>query len=96
MVQQLKGKVISNKMNKTIVVEVLRLKKHPRYGKYIKISDNYKAHTEENIPIGSTVVIELTRPISKDKCWKVVSVAKIVLPEEAINADILQDNPVQE
>ncbi|MEK9175257.1 MAG: 30S ribosomal protein S17 [Patescibacteria group bacterium] len=88
MAQQLKGKVISNKMINTVVVEVLRLKKHPRYGKYIKISDNYKAHTNENIPIGSTVVIELTRPISKDKRWKVVFVEKRVVAKEPV----LEDN----
>ena len=88
MTQQLTGKVISNKMINTVVVEVLRLKKHPKYGKYIKISDNYKAHTNEDILIGSTVVIELTRPISKDKRWKVVSVEKRAVAKELV----LEDN----
>ena len=93
MVQQLKGKAISNKMNKTVVVEVLRLKKHPRYGKYIKISDNYKAHTEDVITVGSSVLIELTRPISKDKRWKVVSVAKqAVAVEEVATSEALEDS----
>lgn len=96
MAQQLKGKVISNKMNKTVVVEVLRLKKHPRYGKYIKISDNYKAHTEENISIGSVVVIELTRPISKDKRWRVISVSKKALAEEAKSYDALENNVISQ
>lgn len=92
MAQQLKGKIISNKMTNTVVVKVLRLKKHPRYGKYIKISDNYKAHTNENIPIGSTVVIELVRPISKDKRWKVVSVEKMATAEDVIAPEELEDN----
>ena len=92
MAQQLKGKIISNKMTNTVVVKVLRLKKHPRYGKYIKISDNYKAHTNENIPVGSTVVIELVRPISKDKCWKVVSVEKMATAEDVVAPEELEDN----
>ena len=96
MAQQLKGKVISNKMNKTVVVEVLRLKKHPRYGKFIKISDNYKAHTEESIPVGSSVIIELTRPISKDKCWKVVSVSKKLASDKVVVADVLEDSAISQ
>jgi small subunit ribosomal protein S17 len=72
--QKFKGKVVSNKSAKTVVVEVSRLKKHPIYGKYIKISKKYKAHTEENIPEGEIVILESTRPLSKDKKWKVIKV----------------------
>ena len=71
MAQTLKGKIVSNKMQKTVVVEVLRLKKHPIYKKYIKLSKRYKAHTEEQIEEGKTVLIVPTKPISKDKKWKV-------------------------
>jgi len=69
---KLKGKIVSNKMQKTVIVEVARLKKHSVYGKYMKVSKRYKAHIDEPIAIGSEVVIESTRPISKDKKWKVV------------------------
>ncbi|OGF63310.1 30S ribosomal protein S17 [Candidatus Giovannonibacteria bacterium RIFCSPLOWO2_01_FULL_44_40] len=71
---KLKGKIVSNKMAKTVVVEVLRLKKHLIYGKYIKISKKYKAHAEEKIPEGTEVIIESTRPISKDKKWRIAKV----------------------
>lgn len=74
MIQTLKGKVISNKMPRTVVVEVSRLKKHPVYGKYFTISKSYKAHTDEKIEEGKTVLITPTRPISKDKKWKVAKV----------------------
>ena len=63
-------------MAKTVVVKVNRLMRHPRYGKYITISKRYKAHAEEAIPIGSAVVVESTRPISRQKRWRVVSFVK--------------------
>ena len=71
MAQTLKGKIVSNKMQKTAVVEVSRLKKHPIYKKYIKLSKRYKAHTEEQIEEGKMVLIAPTKPISKDKKWKI-------------------------
>lgn len=71
MAQELKGKIVSNKMAKTVVVEISRLKKHRLYGKFMKISKKYKAHSEEIIPEGTTVIIKSTRPISKDKKWVV-------------------------
>jgi len=74
MAQELKGKIVSNKMRKTVVVEVSRLKKHRLYGKFMKISKKYKAHTEEEIPEGSTVIIKSAKPISKDKRWKVIKI----------------------
>lgn len=74
MAQKLKGKIVSNKLAKTVVVEVSRLKKHPIYGKYIKISKKYKAHSEESIPVGKTVILQSTRPVSKDKKWKVIEI----------------------
>ena len=69
MAHTLKGKVVSAKTPKTIVVEVSRLRKHPKYGKYMKVTDRYKAHTEEAISEGSVVLLAPTRPISKDKKW---------------------------
>lgn len=70
----LKGVVVGDKMNKTIVVSVSRFIKHPLYGKFYKVSKKYKAHDEENkYKIGDTVEIIETKPISKDKKFKVVS-----------------------
>ena len=70
----LKGVVVSDKMNKTVVVSVSRFVKHPLYGKFYKVSKKYKAHDEGNIyKVGNQVEIVETRPISKDKRFKVVS-----------------------
>jgi small subunit ribosomal protein S17 len=70
----LKGVVTSDKMDKTIVVEVTRYVEHAKYGKRIKKSKKYKAHDEENSKkIGDIVEIEETRPISKDKKFKVIA-----------------------
>jgi small subunit ribosomal protein S17 len=67
------GIVISDRMDKTITVQVTRLVKHPRYRKYVKRSKNYKAHDESNqCQINDTVVIEECRPLSKTKRWTVV------------------------
>ena len=70
--KQLKGKVVSDKMDNTIVVEVSNVKIHPRYkGRYIR-DNRYKAHDENNqFKIGDEVVIQECRPISKDKAWRV-------------------------
>ncbi|MEM7032492.1 MAG: 30S ribosomal protein S17 [Chloroflexota bacterium] len=68
--KELVGNVISDKMNKTIVVSVQRTKKHPLYGKYIRVNKKYKAHDEENqATVGDTVRIVESRPISKEKRW---------------------------
>lgn len=73
MKRKLEGKVISDKMNKTRVVEVMRLKKHSRYKKYYKVTQNFKAHDEKNeYKTGDKVMIEETRPLSKDKRWKII------------------------
>jgi small subunit ribosomal protein S17 len=71
----LRGKVTSNKMQKTIVVLVERKIKHPLYGKYIKRSSKIHAHDEKNIcSIGDLVEIAETRPISRTKQWKLVEI----------------------
>ena len=69
----LKGVVVSDKMDKTVVVSVSRFVKHPLYGKFYKVSKKYKAHDEGNVyKTGDKVEIVETRPISKDKKFKVV------------------------
>jgi len=66
------GVVISDKMDKTVVVKVDQLVKHPVYNKYIKRSTKYKAHDEGNAcKAGDKVIVVETRPVSKDKRWKV-------------------------
>jgi len=70
----LKGVVVSDKMDKTIVVKVTRFVEHKKYGKRIKMTKKYKAHDEENSKkVGDKVEIEETRPISKDKKFKVIA-----------------------
>lgn len=69
----LQGIVTSDKMDKTVVVSVTRFIKHPKYGKYYKVSKKYKAHDEDNsVKTGDKVKIVETKPISKDKKFKVV------------------------
>ena len=69
----LQGIVVSDKMDKTIVVSVSRFIKHPKYGKYYQRNKKYKAHDEDNkYKIGDKVEIIETRPISKDKKFKVI------------------------
>ncbi len=66
------GVVVSDKMQKTVTVVVEGLTKHPAYGKYIVRSEKYKAHDEENLcSVGDKVLIEETRPLSRDKRWRV-------------------------
>ncbi|MAA65754.1 MAG: 30S ribosomal protein S17 [Alteromonadaceae bacterium] len=73
----LSGKVVSNKMEKSIVVLVERQVKHPLYGKYLKRSTKIHAHDENNqCNIGDIVRIEETRPISKTKSWSLVDVVE--------------------
>jgi len=69
------GTVVSDRMDKTIVAQVEILKKHPIYKKYIKRSKRYKVHDEQNeCRIGDIIRFVETRPISKDKCWKLVEI----------------------
>ena len=69
------GTVISDKMQKTVIVRTMRLSKHPKYGKIVKRYNKFKAHDEKNLAkIGDTVRIEETRPLSKDKRFRIVGV----------------------
>ena len=73
------GKVVSNKMDKTIVVAVVDNVKHPVIGKIVKRTYKLKAHDEENTcNIGDTVRVMETRPLSKDKRWRLVSIVEKV------------------
>lgn len=70
--RSLEGIVVSDKMAKTRVVAVNRLKKHPRYHKYYRVTSKFKAHDEENqYKVGDKVLMEETRPLSKDKRWRI-------------------------
>jgi small subunit ribosomal protein S17 len=69
------GIVVSNKMDKSIVVAVKRKEKHPIYGKFINKTKKLMAHDEENsCNIGDTVRISETRPLSKNKAWRLVEI----------------------
>jgi small subunit ribosomal protein S17 len=69
------GLVISNKMDKTVVVAIENRSPHPKYGKIVVKTKHYKAHDEENkCQEGDRVKIQETRPLSKTKCWNVVEI----------------------
>lgn len=69
------GVVVSNKMQKTIVIKVERKVKHAIYGKFLKRTTKFTAHDENNdCNIGDTVLIMETRPLSKSKCWRLVKI----------------------
>jgi small subunit ribosomal protein S17 len=72
--RRLEGTVVSDKMQKTRVIEVNSMRKHPKYLKYYKVSHRMKAHDEENqYKVGDQVVIEETRPLSREKRWTIIS-----------------------
>lgn len=73
------GVVVSNKMEKTIIVQVERRVKHPKYGKFVKKTSKFSAHDDKNdCNIGDTVRISETRPLSKTKCWRLVEITERV------------------
>ena len=72
--KKLKGIIVSDAMDKTVIVSVDRFVKHPKYKKYVKKTKRYKAHDEkEEYNVGETVMIQECRPLSKDKHFKVLS-----------------------
>ena len=78
----LTGKVVSNKMDKTIAVSVERLVKHPTYGKYIRRTTKLLAHDESNeCQEGDTVSIKPCRPMSRRKSWMLVGIVERARPE---------------
>ncbi len=73
--RKLQGIVKSKKMAKTIVVEVVRMKMHPKYKKQYKVSKKYKVHDEKQIAsMGDKVIFEECRPLSKEKKWRLIKI----------------------
>jgi len=73
------GVVVSNKMDKSIVIAVKRKVKHSKYGKFVNRTTKFMAHDEQNTcNIGDTVKIMETRPLSKNKCWRLVEIVERV------------------
>lgn len=84
MKRQLKGKIISDKMDKTAVVLVESLKKHPKYGRRYRTSKKYKAHDDKNeCKTGDLVLIEECRPLSADKRWIIKKIIAAALTKES-------------
>jgi small subunit ribosomal protein S17 len=92
------GRVVSDKMDKTIVVSVERLTRHPLYKRVIRLTTKFKAHDEDNeAHVGDTVLIEESRPLSATKRWRLVSVisragegatSELVVEDEALEQAI--------
>jgi small subunit ribosomal protein S17 len=75
--KRLHGHVVSDKMDKTVVVRVERMVRHPRYGKVLRRTKKYKAHDENSVcHVGDLVTIVETRPISREKRWLVEGIVK--------------------
>lgn len=73
------GIVVSNKMEKSVVVEVERKVKHPKYGKFVKKTSRFVAHDEKNeCSEGDKILIAESRPLSKNKCWRLVEIIEKV------------------
>jgi small subunit ribosomal protein S17 len=80
------GRVVSDKMDKTVVVSVERLRRHPIYKRVVRLSSKFKAHDEANTArVGDTVRIEESRPLSREKRWAVVEVVARGSNEELID-----------
>ena len=80
------GRVISDKMDKTVVVSVERLRRHPIYKRVVRLSSKFKAHDEENSArVGDTVRIEESKPLSREKRWRVVEVVARGSGEELVD-----------
>ena len=86
--RRLKGKVVSDKVEKTVVVAVERVFAHPVYKKLVKVTKRFKVHDESGAKVGDEVMIEETRPLSKEKRWRVVEVGgkKVAGEQRAIEA----------
>ena len=80
------GRVVSDKMDKTVVVSVERLRRHPIYKRVVRLSSKFKAHDGENTArVGDTVRIEESRPLSRQKRWTVVEVVSRGSYEELVD-----------
>jgi small subunit ribosomal protein S17 len=79
------GRVVSDKMDKTVVVSVERLRRHPIYKRVVRLSSKFKAHDAENAArVGDTVRIEESRPLSRDKRWTMVEIVARGSHEELV------------
>ena len=79
------GRVVSDKMDQTVVVSVERLRRHPIYKRVVRLSSKFKAHDEENAArVGDTVRIEESRPLSAEKRWRVVEIVARGSNEELV------------
>ncbi len=86
------GKVTSNKMQKTVVVRVENLRRHPLYHKVVRHSSSFKVHDEENkCNVGDVVRIVETRPLSKDKNWRVVEIIQKADIVGALKDDLAEE-----
>ena len=80
------GRVVSDKMDKTVVVSVERLRRHPIYKRVVRLSSKFKAHDQDNIAkVGDTVRIEESRPLSREKRWTVVEIVARGSQEELVD-----------
>lgn len=84
------GTVVSDKMQKTVIVKVTHLSKHPKYGRVLKKYNKFKAHNEKGLAkMGDSVRIQETRPLSKDKRFNVVEIVKkAIAPHIEIKEEI--------
>lgn len=90
----LTGIVISDKMSKTVVVRVDRLKKHPKYERRYRVSKKYKAHDEKGeFHTGDKVHIEETRPLSRDKRWRVLKKIEAAKEQAAVGENTAEEVP---
>ena len=88
--RQYSGEVISDKMQKTRIVKITRMAKHPKYKKIVKKTAKFKVHDEKNeSKLGDLVTIEETRPLSKDKRYKLINITKKAKSAVAIKEDTI-------
>src|SRR5439155_19794453 len=85
------GHVVSDKMDKTVVVSVERLRRHPIYKRVVRLSSKFKAHDAENAArVGDTVRIEESRPLSRDKRWTMVEIVARGSHEELVGEPVIR------
>jgi len=95
--KELVGTIISNRMQKTVVVRVERIKEHPKYKRRYRVAKSYKAHIESGeYKIGDTVIIKESKPISKEKKWVVVKKVASAENEKITEPDIVEEMPIEE
>ena len=79
------GRVVSDKMDKTVVVSVERLHRHPIYKRGVRLASKFKAHDESGARVGGTVRIEESRPLSREKRWRVTEIVARGSYEELVD-----------